>query len=151
MSSFTSELWVTPLRGMRNWKLLRRFTYHIGSKHSRHYISVPKGFITDFASVPKLTSPLFTLIGLGLYLLGFDTLGVIILLIICALSWFREWGKHGKAAVIHDRLYQTHEVTRRMADLIFYEAMLIGGTKKWKAKLMYFGVRIFGFLAWRKK
>ena len=62
--------------------------------------------------------------------------------------WLPYWGKYGKAAVLHDYLYGSHEVERSIADAIFYEAMLVGGTKKWKARLMYWGVRLFGRMAW---
>lgn len=119
MSSFTKPLIVSPMADGRNWKLVKSFSYHVGSKYSRFIIKVPKGFVTDFASVPQF--------------LWF---------------WMPYWGKYGKAAVIHDRLYQTHEVSRRMSDTIFYEAMQISGTPKWKARLMYWGVRLGGFLSW---
>ncbi len=120
MSSFTSPLIVSPLKDGRRWQLRKSFTYHFGSQHSRFIIRVPKGFITDFASVPR-------------FLWG----------------WIPYWGKWGKASVIHDYLYQTHQVERSIADAIFYEAMLVEGTKKWKARLMYRAVRLFGFLSWK--
>ena len=122
MSSFTSPLIVTPMLDGRKWKLFRSFAYHIGSKYSGNKITVPAGFITDFASVPWI---LWT--------------------------FLPSWGKYGKAAVVHDYLYQTHNQTRFMADAIFYEAMVVGGTAKWKAKMMYYGVRLFGWLAWKQR
>ena len=122
MSSFTLSLVVSPLPDGRNWKLVKPFTYHVGSKHSRFIIKVPKGFVTDFASVPQL--------------LWF---------------WLPYWGKYGKAAIVHDRLYHTRETSRRMADLIFYEAMQVEGTPKWKARLMYWGVRMGGYLSYKKR
>ncbi len=106
----------------RTWKLHESFTYHIGSKYSRDKVIVPKGFITDFASTPWFLW-----------------------------AWIPSWGKYGKAAVVHDRLYHTHEVSRTMADLIFYEAMIVGGTPKWKAWLMYQGVHLFALLAWHNR
>lgn len=119
MSSFTSALIVSPLPNGRNWRLMRSFTYHIGNRNSKFVVKVPKYFETDFASVPQF--------------LWF---------------WMPYWGRYGKAAVIHDRLYQTHQVSRKMSDLIFYEAMVVGGTPKWKARLMYWGVRLGGWAAW---
>lgn len=119
MSSFTTPLIVSPLPDGRRWRLFRSFSYHRGSRYSKDIITVPTGFITDFASIPWVLW-----------------------------SWLPSWGKYGKAAVIHDYIYQTHCKTREEADKIFYEAMLVGGTKKWKAGLMYYGVRIGGFLAW---
>ena len=122
MSSFTSALIVSPMPDGRRWKLFKSFKYRVGSRYSKNAIIVPAGFVTDFASIPWIFW-----------------------------SWLPSWGKHGKAAVIHDRLYQTHEVSRGMADLIFYEAMLVSKTKKWKAKLMYFAVRIFGWSSYYKR
>lgn len=133
-SSFKTPLIVTPMPDGRRWRLFKSFTYHIHSKYSQDYIRVPEGFITDFASIPWLFW-----------------------------TFLPAWGKYGKAAVIHDCLYQNggieHPVsrgcswikiiTRKEADTIFYEAMLVSGTKPWKAKVMYRAVRLFGWLAWK--
>ena len=119
MSSFISPLIVMPLEDGRRWKLFRSFTYHIGSKCSNNMVCVPAGFVTDFASIPWL----------------FWTL-------------LPSWGRYGKAAVIHDYLYQTQSRTRKEADDIFLEAMLISGTREWKARIMYLAVWLFGWLAW---
>ena len=119
MSSFTSPLIVTPMPDGRRWKLLRPFSYHVGSKYSDDAITVPRDFITDFASIPQLLW-----------------------------MWLPYWGKYGKAAVIHDYIYKTKSRTRKEADKIFKEAMIVSGTRKWKASLMYLGVRIGGWMAW---
>ena len=139
MSSFTTPLIVSPMPDGRKWKLFKEFTYHIGSKYSKDFIHVPTGFVTDFASVPWVFW-----------------------------TFLPYWGKYGKAAVIHDYLYQflrqmleqpqykplfdsfyyAKENPRKFADDVFHEAMLVGGTKPWKAKVMYWGVRAFGWLAW---
>ena len=131
-SSFKTPLIVSPMPDGRNWRLFKSFIYHISSKYSQDCVTVPEGFITDFASIPWLFW-----------------------------TFLPYWGKYGKAAVVHDYLYQTHvfdtsEFTcdvldRKRADDIFYEAMLVGGTKPWKAKIMYKAVRLFGWLAWRKR
>ena len=134
MSSFTSRLEVTPLDDGRKWKLIRTFRYHVGSLGSGVVITVPAGFVTDFASSPRIFWPIVS-----------------------------PWGKWGKAAIVHDLLYQTrsyfvetiddwhfHEtVTRKWADQIFLEAMEVLGVAPWRRKLMYWGVRLFGWLAWK--
>jgi hypothetical protein len=122
MSSFTDPLIVTPMKDGRNWKLVKPFSYHVGSKFSRTVITVPKGFVTDFASVPR-------------FLWG----------------WIPYWGKWGKASVIHDYLYSTHQVERSITDAIFYEAMLVEGTNPRITQLMYYAVRLFGWMAWHPK
>ena len=130
MSSFTSPLIVSPMHNGRNWRLERSFTYRIGKKYSRHFISVPKGFVTDFASIPKL-----------FWLLPY-------------------WAKYNKSPVLHDWLYQSKQImgkpiTRKKADSIFLEAMLV----EWRghklrcviALVEYCMVRLFGEFAWYKR
>jgi hypothetical protein len=132
MSSFTSELIVEPLDDGKSWVLKRPFTYHIGSKYSRTFISVPKNFITDFASVPKI---------LTLFL--------------------PAWAKFQKSAVLHDAIYQGKvkwswnivEFSRKDADNIFHEAMLIEfrnhKSGRFISKIEYLAVRWFAKFAWR--
>ena len=77
-------------------------------------IIVPKGFETDFASIPK---------------------------------WIPRWlfdpaGRHRAAAVVHDYLVRLEGFDRKLADLIFLEAMELLEVKKWRRKLMYYAVRI---------
>ena len=119
MSSFTSPLVVSPLSDGRRWRLARAFSYHRGSKYSNNYVNVPIGFVTDFASIPWVFWALVP-----------------------------YWGKYGKAAVLHDYIYQTGSRSRKEADAIFYEAMIVGNTRPWKAKLMYLAVRLFGAAAY---
>ena len=124
MSSFTSRLEVSPMPDGRHWKLTRSFSYDAGFKGSWQTITVPAGFITDFASSPFVVW-----------------------------SFIPKWGKYGKAAIIHDYLYQKHRFnrryTRKYADGIFLEAMVVLDVARWRRKLMYWGVRAFGWLAWR--
>lgn len=80
---------------------------------------VPADFLTDFASVPRV--PVFFL------MLG---------------------NSCHAAAVIHDWLYSTHQVTRDVADKIFKEACIACGSYGWKAELMYRGVRLGGEGPW---
>ena len=63
--------------------------------------------------------------------------------------------------MLHDAMYQdkfsVHDgkvfkyiwITRKEADDIFYEAMLVSKVPKWKALIMYKFVRMFGWLSWR--
>lgn len=53
MSSFTDPLTVTKI-GERLWQVEREFTYYIGEENSNEFVTVPKGFKTDFASVPRI-------------------------------------------------------------------------------------------------
>lgn len=116
-NSFTTPLIVTPLDDGRRWELVRAFRY---ITVPNDYILIPKGFVTDFASIPSLFW-----------------------------SILPRWGKYGKAAVLHDYMYVTKVgYTRKETDDIFRQAMLKLGTKPWKATVMYWAVRLFGKFAW---
>ena len=82
-------------------------------------ITVPAGFQTDLASVPRL--PL-------VFLLAGD----------CA----RE------AAVVHDYLYTSHQVDRVTADAVLREASAVTGVPAWRRWLMWAGVRLGGARHW---
>jgi hypothetical protein len=119
MSRFTTPLDVRKMardasadkRG--TWKLLAPLVYV--SDLLEREITVPAGFITDFASVPRLPIA---------YLLAAN----------CG----------HEAAVIHDWLYTTHLTTRRRSDAVFEEALAVGGEPAWRVWLMWAGVRIGG-------
>lgn len=84
-------------------------------------IIVPKGFQTDFASVPRVP--------IAFWLTG-DT-------------------AH-EASVIHDYMYQVHNIgTRLQADNVFLEAMEAMGIPAWRRQIMYRAVRLFGGAAWQ--
>ncbi len=152
MSSFTSPLIVTPLPDGVNWKLVEEFDYHVGAEESDDVIHVPKGFVTDFASVPQL---LITLIGIAVatagYILGFPWLFILGVIFVFVSVQLPKSGSYGKAAVIHDYIYQAHIRTRKEADDIFREAMGVLLVSTWKIFLMYWAVRLSGWLAWRHR
>jgi len=79
-----------------------------------HKIVVPRGFRTDLASVPRIFWVLIP-----------------------------PFGRYSQAAVVHDYLYRM-EHDRKEADSIFYDLMIEYGVWKWKAIIMYLGVRAFG-------
>jgi hypothetical protein len=125
VSSFETPLVVTPLDDGIRWEVLQPFQYKIGSIDSSEVIEVPIGFITDFASIPKLFWNVLS-----------------------------PWGVYGKAAVIHDWLYKNngkvgkYTYTRKQCDQIFLEAMVVlkvGNFTRW---LMYNAVRWFGQGTW---
>lgn len=120
MSKFTTPLKVEFIDGT-NWKLLEEFEYYIGEEDNKtEVIKVPSGFITDFASIPKL---FWSIIG-------------------------HPAGKYGKAAVLHDYLYRYGIGTRKKADNIFLEAMKVLKVSLWKRTIMYLTVRLFAFAVW---
>jgi len=102
---------------MRRWRLLQDTTICL---ESGECYTIPKGFVTDFASVPRC-------------------------------FWFvlPPMGRYGKAALLHDWLYNVKTTTRRGADRVFLQAMLLMGVAKWKAWVMYAAVRMFGWMRWK--
>jgi hypothetical protein len=101
--------------------LVEGFEYHIGSLNTNIVIEVPAGFVTDYASIPRIFQNIIS-----------------------------TYGQHGKAAVIHDYLYQMvreNRFNRAIADAIFYEAMGVLGVGFIKRYIMYLAVRCFGWAA----
>lgn len=95
--------------------------YYI-SRDGREF-RIPAGFDTDLASVPRLVP------------------GVVRV-------FFRGELKTAWAAILHDRLYQTREVTRMQADALFFEALRFTGETRFGAWCMWLGVRAGGWYAW---
>lgn len=90
----------------------------------RQYFIIPKGFKTDFASVPRIfwsfISPTDEFIRVP--------------------------------SLIHDYMYRTHMYSRKIADSIFLEKMLSFDKKIIiKAYITFIVVRIAGFYAYNKK
>jgi hypothetical protein len=82
-------------------------------------IMVPRGFRTDYASVPRA---LWSLIP--------------------------PTGQYTKAAVLHDWLYYVGWRTRAECDAMFLRAMQVLGVNPMLARLMYLGVRCGGWVGW---
>lgn len=124
MSSFTDQLDLRDL-GDRTFQLLSSFRFFIDAENSNECIFVPEGFITDFASVPR---PLWSILP--------------------------PYGRHGKAAVIHDGLYKTKglfgKYTRKQCDRIFLTGMEVLNVQLLTRRTMYSGVRIWGWYEWNK-
>lgn len=121
MSTFTTPADLRVLDSFK-FELLNSFDYHVGEYPSTEVISVPKGFITDLASVPRVFW-----------------------------SVFPPHGKYAKAAIIHDYLYEYRIFSRKRADDIFLEAMEVLGVAKWRRLSMYWAVRLGGESAWKGK
>lgn len=115
MSTFLTELEVKPADNGRTWILLSEFQYHIGEFPSNDIVIVPKGYETDFASIPRLMW-----------------------------SIFPPWGKYGKAAVVHDWMCEMKDRKSSEVHDIFLEAMGVLGVPWWKRRAMWLGVKCCG-------
>jgi hypothetical protein len=109
MARFTGDVKVVNrLTGrVHEWEMCEPLSYRIVDLDDSEVVNVPPGFTTDFASVPR---PIW--------------------------FWIAPWGRHGRAAILHDFMYQQGAVTdvrrgtmrrpkRLEADRIFREAMAV--------------------------
>jgi hypothetical protein len=123
-NTFLTPLVVEVMPSGKRFKLHYEFTY----LWKREYIEihVAAGFVTDFASVPRI----FRII-------------------------IPKLGKWNKPAVLHDAIYQNaiagHQFTRKEGDIVFRDGMRDLGVSPWRIFVMYWGLRMFGWTAWRKR
>ena len=131
MSSFTTPLVIEDLEN-RKFKLRMPFAFWFDWDPNffespppepawRYEIEVLPGLITDFASVPRLLWPILPPIG-----------------------------RYGKAAVLHDALYQFNVFPRKICDRIFLLAMRVLKVADWKRTILYYGTRLLGEKAYAR-
>ena len=87
--------------------------------------TIPKGFKTDLAKVPKLLHSFYPPHG-------------------------TKHSEYGTSAVLHDYLYSKKLFDRKICDLIFLQAMKQQKCKFLTRYLFYFAVRIFGNKYYKK-
>ena len=117
--AFLSQLWLGKL-GSRRWLLGEDLVYRSAALKTQ--ITIPRGFVTDRASVPRLP-----------------------------LAFLLTGDRADAAATLHDWIYQTHLVAERgLADLAFLEAAVLPPDLEsgLVARVMYRGIRIWGGGAW---
>ena len=103
------------------FELVDDYVYQI----EEYSIRVPKGFVTDYASIPRIFRPIVL-----------------------------PYGKHSGASVVHDYLYSKGcnlNIERKKADKIFLEILKEEGVNPILARLMYIAVRIFGKIRYKIK
>ena len=120
MSQFTTPCQVEIVGPMR-FKLISPFEYHVGMYPSNEIINVPEGFITDFASVPRVFWSILSPID-----------------------------EYAKAAVLHDFIYRVAPYERMRCEEIFLEAMIVLKVPEWKRHAIYRSVYLFGWKRWNE-
>ncbi len=86
-------------------------------------ITIPAGFKTDLASVPRAFWSIFP----------------------------PDRATYMYPAILHDYLYETDLLkSRKQSDLVFYDALRNQGASKKSAYTMYIVVRLFGFFHYKK-
>lgn len=104
-----------------NWMLQSPLIYQIG-QNPADVVIVPRGFITDFASVPQ---PLRALRDL-----------------------MPSTDRYGIPSLVHDYLYWRQDCTRDQADNIMEIALKEAGVSLVERKVVHEGIRQFGQSAW---
>ena len=112
MSSFTEPLQLVPEGEL--WRTARAFSFEIGRKGSGLTVPVEAGTLTDLGTIPRLLWPLLP----------------------------PHEPRLAAAYVLHDCLTATPDFDRRIADAIFLHALLVLGAPRWRAWVMYAGVRL---------
>lgn len=116
---------ITPLQAEKIGEANGRAIWRLLSPFACRGIIVPKGFVTDFASVPRLP--------LAYWLCGDNA---------------------HEAATVHDYLYCTDanpNVDRKTADDVFLAIMEETGEAWWRRKIMYRMVRMFAGPCFHKR
>lgn len=103
------------------WVVKRSFIYFINDKND--YVYVPKGYLTDGASVPRIFW-----------------------------SIIPPWGKYGQSCVLHDYLCEypyyfndltSYTLNRKKVNTIFNDAMKATDVPKFTRSLIYSGVELY--------
>lgn len=112
-----------------HWVIYSSFSYRSGEGENRVEVFVPIGFVTDFASIPRILWNILPPTG----------------------------GTYGKAAIIHDYMYRfpTHAPgkpawTRKDCDDTLRAGMDALGVSRLTRWTIYTGVRTGGWVPWRK-
>jgi hypothetical protein len=117
MAHFCKQAEFEQMPDGRHWRLTDWFAFWTSATGS---IAVPKGFVTDMASVPKLFWNILP-----------------------------PFGRYTDAAVLHDYLYRTQVYPRATCDRLLLQAMKASRVKWWQRTIIYLNVRWFGGIAWR--
>ncbi len=110
---------LVPFADMDVWYLTTDMNWNIPG--SATVLRVPRGFATDFATVPSWFW-----------------------------SWMPPIGRYGLPAIVHDWLYWDQQFPRERADGIFDTALDELGVSGWRRFVLYRSVRWFGGRYWRE-
>lgn len=123
MNAFLTRLEISPLPDGRNWELEGNFVYCVDAASDGDTLIIPKGFVTDLASVPRIFWNIYP-----------------------------PFGKYTEAAVIHDYGYRfagayiggSHLYTKKEVDNLFRDAMKLCGVGVFSRFILYQAVSKFG-------
>lgn len=145
-------LFLNPLRlellGRNEWRLLAPFAFN-DPTHGR--LELTPGLVTDLASIRtvRAVAVVGLLLAWLLQALPWAWMAQASALVgLLALALYAAVAGYGHAAAaLHDALYRAAMLPRRQADAVFYRALRAEGIARWRAWLMWAGVRLGG---WRR-
>ena len=110
----------TERLGNRLWVLTQPFIVSVDDE----VYNVPRGFVTDGASVPRLLYPICSPVA----------------------------GPFGQGAIVHDWFYSVDgpDIGRLKADLVLYAMGRFRGAKLGESQLVKSGVNLFGWMSYKK-
>ena len=117
MSHFASNLLVTDIH--KGWRLERSLVYK--SDYLGRQVTVPRGFETDLASVPRIFRFIVPVAN----------------------------ARNRKAAIVHDYLCvhgESKGVTQKQADKVFREALGVCGIGRYRSACLFYPVRSYQWL-----
>jgi len=118
--SFPLILVPIPLTDGKNWVLKKPFQFVCLINGELTTITAPRLMVTDFTSIPQIFQ---SIVG-------------------------GPWGRYGKAAIIHDYLYQSGLYPRAISDQILRLGMQVSDVEKWREFVIYYAVRSGGWKSW---
>ena len=110
---------VKPFGDWDYYYLLDRLKWLPNEGQSFHAVTVPGGFVTDLASIPR-----------------------------AFWSVLPKTGRYAYAAIVHDYLYWVQDVPRSDADEILKTVMINSHVRALTIQTIYHAVRLFGQSAW---
>ena len=114
---FDTIVVASPFSEGKYWYLRETLIWR--SRMLPHAVQVPAGFVTDFASIPRV------------------------------FWWLLPtWEGYGPAAIVHDYLYWHQPVARAVADRAMFEAMTDQKVGWVKRQIIYRTLRAAGWMTW---
>jgi len=120
MFQFKSELICEALDDGVNWELYEPLVIDLGEDGQNKIITIPKGFVTDFGSIPWWVPNLIA----------------------------NPQGKGKRAYVMHDYLYRTQPFERSVCDMLLIDGMKADGVNWFQRATVYRGLRLGGWAVW---
>ncbi len=124
--NYYSSISITPIKSENKWRVNEELTYYTSPNIWVQKFVIPKGFLTDWITLPKSFAPLYWLL----------------------------WGRMSidvlPGVILHDYLCETKQVSREMADLAFRDCLEERGLSRKRVRIFYYAVKLFGLIKFKE-